>query len=64
MCHSGGANLSKARTGEPDELRGEVETILKKAQPPRQNITKEEQKAIGELKGDNTRTILTADKGV
>ena len=41
-----------------------MKTILKKAQPPRQNITKEEQKAIGELKRDNTRIILTADKGV
>ena len=41
-----------------------MKTILKKAQPPRQNITKEEQKAIGELKRDNNRLILTADKGV
>ena len=31
---------------------------------PRQNITKEEHKAITELKKDNTRIILTADKGV
>ena len=41
-----------------------MKTILKKAQPPRQNITKEERKAIGELKRDNNRLILTADKGV
>ena len=50
--------------GEADELRGEVKAILKKAQPTRQNITKKEQKAITELKKDNTRIILTADKGV
>ena len=31
---------------------------------PRQNITKEEHKAIGEMKRDNNRLILTADKGV
>ena len=31
---------------------------------PRQNITKEEQKAIGELNRDNNKLILTADKGV
>ena len=41
-----------------------MKTILKKAQPPRQNITKEERRAIGELKRDNNRLILTADKGV
>ena len=41
-----------------------MKTILKKAKTHRQNITKEEQKAIGELKRDNNRLILTADKGV
>ena len=54
----------KLGQGEADELRGKVKTILKKAQPLRQKITKEEQKAIGELKRDNNRLILTADKGV
>ena len=41
-----------------------TKTILKKVKIPRQNITKEEWKAIGELKRDNSRLILTADKGV
>ena len=41
-----------------------MKTILKKAKTPRQNITKEECKAIGELKRDNNRLILTAEKGV
>ena len=50
--------------GEADELRGEVKAILKKENPPRQNITKEKQKAIGELKRDNIRIVLTPDKGV
>ena len=54
----------KLGQGEVDELRGRVKTILKKARTPRQNITKEEGKAIGELKRDNNRLILTADKGV
>ena len=40
------------------------DVILKKVKIPRQNITKEEWKAIGELKRDNNRLILTADKGV
>ena len=47
-----------------DELRGRIKTILKKARTPRQNITKGEHKAIGELKRDNNRLVLTADKGV
>ena len=54
----------KLTPGEADELRVEVKAILKKTQPPRHNLTKEEQKAIGELKRDKTRVILTADKGV
>ena len=47
-----------------DELTGRIKTILKKAKTPRQNITKEEHKAIGELKRDNNRLVLTADKEV
>ena len=35
-----------------------------KAQTPRSNISKEEFKAIRELKEDDSRIILTADKGV
>ena len=33
-------------------------------QPPRPNITREEQKALKELREDNTRVVLTADKGI
>ena len=54
----------KLTPGEADELRVEVKTILKKTPASRLNLTKEEQKAIGELKRDKTRVILTADKGV
>ena len=56
--------LPKVWTGGGSELRGRIKTILKKARTPRQNITKEECKAIGELKRDNNRLVLTADKGV
>ena len=49
--------------GEAEELRAEVKAVLKKFQPPRNNITKEEQKALSELKKDTSRVILTADKG-
>ena len=50
--------------GEVEELRGEVKAILRKIQPPKSNISLEEQKAVSELRSDNTRVILTADKGV
>ena len=55
---------SKLQQGEAEELRGEVKTIIKKAHNSPPNITKEERKAITELKKDPTRMILTADKGV
>ena len=48
--------------GEAEELRAEVKAVLKKIQPPKANITKEEQKAMNELKNTH-RVILTADKG-
>ena len=55
---------SKLHQGEAEELRGEVKTIIKKTYNPPPNITKEERKAITELKKDPTRMILTAEKGV
>ena len=50
--------------GEAEELRGEVKTILRKMKPPKSNISLDEQKVMEELRKDNTRVILTADKGV
>ena len=54
----------KLERGEAEELRGEVKAILKRAHPPKPNITREEQKAMEELRKDTTRTVLTVDKGV
>ena len=50
--------------GKAEELRAEVKQIFKKTQLPKPNITKEEAKAIQELKRDKERVILTANKGV
>ena len=50
--------------GKAEELQGEIKQILKKTQPPIPNITREEAKAIEELRRDKERVILTADKGV
>ena len=54
---------SKLQQGEAEELRGEVKSITKKTHNP-PNITKEEMKAIRELKEDTSRMVLTAYKGV
>ena len=50
--------------GEAEELRAEVKAVVKKSQTPRHNITREEQKALKELKEDKTRVVLTADMDV
>ena len=50
--------------GKVEELRGEVKSILRNIQTPKQNISKEEAKAIQELKRDPNKIILTANKGV
>ena len=52
------------KQGEVEELTGEIKSIIKKISPPTPNISKEEHQAIQQLKKDNTRMILTADKGV
>ena len=52
------------KQGEAEELKGEIKSILKKINSPKSNITKEEAKAIKELKKDQDRIVLTADKGV
>ena len=57
VCH-------KLKEGEACELRVEAKNILKKADTPRSNISKEEFQAIREFKEDDSRIILTTDKGV
>ena len=47
-----------------EELRGEIKSVLKNIHTPRSNITKEERKAIDELRRNMTKMILTVDKGV
>ena len=49
--------------GEAEVLKEEVKAVLKKIQLSRPNISREEQKALKELREDNTRVFLTADKG-
>ena len=55
---------NQLQQGKVEELRGEIKTVLKKIQAPRHNISREERKAIEELRRDKNRIILTTDKGV
>ena len=47
-----------------EELRAEMRGALRNSQEPTRNITKQEVQALVELKKDQSRVILTADKGV
>ena len=55
---------NQLQQGKAEELRGEIKSVLKNIHTPRPNITREERKAIDELRKDETKMILTADKGV
>ena len=56
--------MPKLEKGEAEELRAEVKNILKKAHPPKPNITKEEWKVIERLRKDDNHIVLMADKGM
>ena len=47
-----------------EELRGEIKQLLKKKHNIKPNIPKEELQALKQMKKDNTRMVLTGDKGV
>ncbi|XP_064610736.1 uncharacterized protein LOC135474961 [Liolophura sinensis] len=49
--------------GHIDYLRHQIASLLDKAQPQRTNLTKEESRALAELKKDKSITIAPADKG-
>ena len=54
---------SKLDKGQADALRAEVTDVLIQAKPPKSNMTKEELKALKELKKDKNIVFLKADKG-
>ena len=55
---------NQLQQGKAEELWGEIKSVLKNIHTPRPNITREERKAIDELRKDDTKMILTVDKGV
>ena len=56
VCH-------KLLEQDAQELRAETNCLLRRAKPPKPNITKED-KALKELRQDKERMVLTVDKGV
>ena len=52
------------KPSEADDFRADIARVLKQAIPSKSNISKEEWKAIKELRTDKEHLILTADKGV
>ena len=55
---------SKLKEEEAMELRSDVNALLRKAQVPKPNLTRQESIGLRQLKTDQDRVILTADKGV
>ena len=47
-----------------EELRAEINRVLRSFHPPKPNLTKSQLQAIRELKRDRDHIVLTADKGV
>ena len=47
-----------------EELRAEINRVLRSSHPPKPNLTKSQLQAIRELKRDRDHIVLTADKGV
>ena len=56
--------ISELPQAEKDQIRSQVYSIIKTARPPvKQNLSREEKKAMCELKRDNSIVIIKADKG-
>ena len=54
----------KLKEEDVSELKLDINTILRKGQTPKSNLNKEERRALSQLRKDQDRVILTADKGV
>ena len=47
-----------------EELRANINWVIRGSHPPMSNISKAEAQAVRELKRDKDRLVFTADKGV
>ena len=57
------AGARQLKEEDTEDLRGRVCGILRRAKPPKDNLTKEQRKALKELKDLEDEVILPADKG-
>ena len=57
MCH-------KLIDQDVEEVRADINTLLRRVQAPKPNLNKEEIRTLAELRKDKDRLVLTVDKGV
>ena len=58
------AACTKLSQQDAEELRADINRVLRSSHPPKPNLTKAQNTALRELKRDRDRIVLTADKGV
>ena len=58
------ATCTKLSQQDAEELRANINRVLRSSHPPKPNLTKAQMSALRELKKDRDRIVLTADKGV
>ena len=58
------AACTKLSQQDAEELRADINRVLRSSHPPKPNLTKNEMSALRELKKDRDCIVLTADKGV
>ena len=58
------AACTKLSQQDAEELRADINRVLRSSHLPKPNLTKAQNLAIRELKRDRGRIVLTADKGV
>ena len=58
------AACTKLSQQDAEDLRADVNRVLRSSHPPKPNLTKAQNLALRELKRDRDCIVLTADKGV
>ena len=58
------AACTKLSQQDAEELRADIDRVLKSSHPPKPNLTKAQNLALRELKRDRDHIVLTADEGV
>ena len=58
------AACTKLSQQDAEELRADINRVLRSSHPPKPNLTKAQNSALRELKRDRDRIVLTADMGV